>query len=240
MWGFLRKAAGFLLAASAVIGWLYHAFGLAADVVSMPEDAKDIQDAFIAILQKFAEAPGWAIYPILLSLLAVGLALLFGWHPEKGWGWHLRKPSVQPLPAAGGDTAALPPPLGEAESERDELRAHFRELAMATRWEHRRESITKIWLQCIESGENILKLCNTVDDYVVSGEYRIWRSGLNAFFFHANDFIPNVMDRVQSGVEDARSDAEATAIILVNLRRLEHDITRGGPHLDDLSIFYPE
>lgn len=87
MWGIIRRAFGLFLAVVAAFGWAYRAFGVAADVVSMPEDAKNIQDAAVAILQKFADAPGVAIYPLLFALLLVGLALLFGWHPERGWRW---------------------------------------------------------------------------------------------------------------------------------------------------------
>lgn len=108
----LKPLVGFLLAAFAIIGGLFHAFGFVADVVSAPEDAKNIGTAIAGALQKFADAPGWAIYPLLLAILLVGLALLLGWHPENGWVWPLAAPragkalshpaTASPQPSAPG------------------------------------------------------------------------------------------------------------------------------------------
>jgi hypothetical protein len=105
----LKPLVGLLLAAFAIVGGLFHAFGFMADVVSAPEDARSIGAAIASVVRKFADAPDWAIYPLLLAILLVGLALLFGWHPEKGWVWTLGAPKAGQGPALPATALPQPP-----------------------------------------------------------------------------------------------------------------------------------
>lgn len=332
-----RTVGGAIAATSFGLLWAFNAFGVVVDVVSLPQDAGTLRGAAIEVLRKFAEAPDWAIYPVLGFMLLIGGALLFNWHPDKGWGWPFRRRALLAQPPISADEldyvplqeagrwlysnaserlrhslkSMVPDPfstiaehaaayyttqwqegrcdlygrwepglpmekmvfgankrtiLDQAVLRRDlrpvleyyeqdegkpkpsnadlpdnsELNAQLREIVLATRWANERQGIIEIWQRCIEAGEEILRIHKTVDDDILAGEYGLWRSGLKPFYRYTEDFFPDISNRVQSGLEGARTDAEATAIVLGNLRRLENLLLRGGPSLEDLSIFDPK
>lgn len=105
-----RTVGGAIVFVSSALLWAFNAFGFVVDVVSAPEDAGTLRGATIAALRKFAEIPDWGVYLFLAAILLIGLAMLFGWHPEKGWRFPRQRaaPTLAPTEDEYADTAHIP------------------------------------------------------------------------------------------------------------------------------------